>query len=179
MSEADNHNDSAQMEMRVTVSIAPISNADERIVDLFGSLAFDLAQLVGCSRQTSSNANVQTSERTSTALQDNLLSTGELRFEMSLRESNLQVKLTVSPGAEASDGTEAWFRLDEPEPEVTNASAKTIKVKRSDLGGLTEKSSTRKRFGAGGGPGPGDDGGARAGSSDPRFGVIPLRKKPR
>ncbi len=179
MSEADDPNDRAQMEMRVTVSIAPISNADERIIDLFGSLAFDLAQLVGCSRQTSSNANIQTLEGTTAALQDNLLSTGELQFEMSLRASSLQVKCTVTPGAEASDGTEAWFRLDEPEPEVTNPGAKTIKVKRSDLGGMTAKSSTRKRFGVGGSPGPGDDGGASSGSSDPQFGVIPLRKKPR
>lgn len=180
MSTEGNSADHAQTSMRATISIAPISDADERVVDLFASFAFDLARLVGCSRQTSSNVNIRTMDETSAALQNNLLSTGELRLELTLANAQMHVQCVVNPNADANSGTEAWFRLDELDSPDEDAAPNTLwreqlDYRRNTLGGLTAKSSTRKRFGMGSGHDP-DDGG---GSAKLPLGVIPLRKKPR
>ena len=171
MANDGNLGDRSPLSARVTISIAPISDADERLADMLGAFAFDLAQLLGCSGQTSSKANVLFSEETLSALENNLLSSGDVKVELTLTDADAHVHCVVNPGV-ASTGTDAWFPPDEATAAVENPMLKTIRRKRSDLakGGLGlmhMKSETKKPLGKPGG-----------GSSGPPVTVVPLPKKP-
>lgn len=161
----------SQISAQVTISIAPISDADERLVDMLGAFAFDLAQLVGCSRQTSSKANVLCSEATSNALENNLLSSGDMKVELTLTTADAHVCCVVNPGA-ASTGTDAWFPPDEATSTVENPTMQTIRRKRTDLakGGLGSMRRKGEMMMPHGEP----DGGSSAAPVT----VVPLPKKP-
>ena len=173
MSNDGNLGNRSQITTQVTLSIAPISDADERLADLLGAFAFDLAQLVGCSEQTSSKANVLCGEAFARALANNLLSSGDVKVELTLTGGDAQVRCVVNPGA-ASTGTDAWFPPDEAAFVVEeNPTMQTIRRRRGELaqGGLglmRVKNETKKRAGT-------PDGGA--GSSAPSVTVVPLSKK--
>jgi hypothetical protein len=168
--------DRPQTCVRVSVSIAPISDADERLADMLGAFAFDLGQLVGCA-DMGSRASVECTEETWDALENNLFSSGELKIDMTVTGADAQVRCVVTPDAGTS-GTEAWFPPDQAEQTSTveNTMMKTIRRKRADLakGGLglmRMKSETKKRVG-----GPDDRGGSSPASAN--VVALPPPKKP-
>lgn len=160
--------------VRVTVSIAPISNADERLADILAAFAFDLGQLVGCA-DMGSRASVECTEQTWDALEKNLFSTGELKIDMTVTGADTQVRCVVTPDAVTS-GTAAWFPPDAATSPVENPMVKTIRRKRADLaksglGSMRMKSETTQRLG-----GPDDCGGSSPASAN--VVSLPPPKKP-
>lgn len=169
--------------VRFTLSIAPVSNADDRIVNMLGSFVFDLGQVVGCSGQTSATASASTTDQASNAFVTNMLAPGELQVELTLVDTTTQVRCAIQPSTEADAGTEAWFHLDEPEPvEPLAETHKTIRRRRTEvapggLGLLGMKSETRRRFGSSsGGRDPNDGDGPGGGSSGSPLTLVPKKR---
>lgn len=192
----DGHpSDRAQTCVKVSLTIAPVSHADERATGLLSNLVFDIAMMVGCSSAAAGKANSVCVEEMTATLQENLFASGELRVDVALIGEKVLVHGAVRAAEVEIPGTESWFQPDEPQRDMGKDPSKTVRRKRSDLLADTvqERRVDRARGGVGLmrmtaeskrslGPGDGNDEGGNSdgegGSSAPAAVVVPLRKKP-
>lgn len=179
----DGHpSDRAQTCVRISLTIAPVSNADDRVTGLLSNLAFDVAMMVGCSSAVAAKANGSCIEETAATMQENMFSSGELKVDIALIGDKVLVHSAVRATEVEIPGTESWFQPDEPQRDMGKDPSKTIRRKRSELakGGLGLQrllAESKKAHDPEDGDGGGQSGGEGE-SSAPAATVVPLRKRP-
>lgn len=188
----DGHpSDRTQSCVKISLTIAPASHADDQVTGLLSNLAFDVATMVGCSSATAAKANSLCLDETEGTIQQNLFASGELKIDLAIIGDGVLVHGAVRKTAVDTSCTEAWFppdvagtevQQDEPGRDMGRDASKTIRRKKTDIvrGGLglqrlTAESKEKLGPEPGGGGGEfGNDGG----SSAPAAVVVPLRKGP-
>jgi hypothetical protein len=183
--------------VRVTVSIEPMSEANDAVVALLSAFAFDLSQAIEHTQHVGSRASLLIVEEASNVLERSVHSTGELKVNVTLTNKAAEVWCEVRPGPNAPSQpvVDDWFPPDEPGATRENPAMKTMSRKRSEFekavqgrlrdrtqGGLgLVRLSADAKTGADAAPkkqGGGTDNND-GGSSAAQASVVPLPKKPK